>query len=153
MVVVVLAGCGGGSRPAEPGTSRSAAASDPRTVEIKLTAAGCDPATIKLGAGRTTCRITNAGTGRVTEAEVLSGARVLGEKENLVAGLSGSFTLDLQPGQYTLSCPGGTHAATGVVTVGGNAATSADPLLEGAVTGYQRYVTTQAKELAKRVQP
>jgi len=154
MVVVVLAGCGGGSRPAEPGTSRSAAASDPRTVEIKLTDAGCDPATIKLGAGRTTFRITNAGTGRVTEAEVLSGARVLGEKENLVAGLSGSFTLDLQPGQYTLSCPGGTSAATGVVTVGGNAvASSSDPLLEGAVSGYQRYVTTQATELVKRVKP
>jgi iron uptake system component EfeO len=71
-----------------------------------------------------------------------------------VAGLSGSFTLDLQPGQYTLSCPGGTATATGVVTVGGEAvASSADPLLEGAVTGYQRYVTTQAKELVKRVKP
>jgi iron uptake system component EfeO len=71
-----------------------------------------------------------------------------------VAGLSGSFTLDLPPGQYTLSCPGGTVAATGVVTVAGKAAASAnDPLLQGAVTGYQRYVVTQAKELVKRVKP
>jgi iron uptake system component EfeO len=90
----------------------------------------------------------------VSELEVLSGSRILGEKENLVAGLSGSFTLDLQPGQYTLSCPGGTTDAAGVVTVGGNAAASSDdPLLQGAVTGYQRYVTTQAKELVKRVKP
>jgi len=89
----------------------------------------------------------------VSELEVLSGARILGEKENLVAGLSGSFTLDLQPGQYTLSCPGGTSDAAGVVTVGGSAtASSSDPLLAGAVAGYQRYVTTQAKELVKRVQ-
>src|SRR4051794_24991006 len=152
MFVMLLAGCGG-TKPAAPGTSRSAAASDPRTVEIKLTDAGCDPATIKLGAGRTTFRITNAGTGRVSEAEVLSGARILGEKENLVASLSGSFTLDLQPGRYTLSCPGGTSDAAGVVTVGGTAAASSDdPLLQGAVTGYQRYVTTQAKELVKRVE-
>jgi iron uptake system component EfeO len=156
--VVVLAGCGGATRPAASGTaasgtSRSAGASGPKTVEVKLTDAGCAPATIKLDAGRTTFKVTNGGTGRVSELEVLSGARILGEKENLVAGLSGSFTLDLQPGQYTLSCPGGTTDAAGVVTVGGQAAaSSSDPLLQGAVTGYQRYVTTQAKELVKRVE-
>jgi iron uptake system component EfeO len=153
--VVLLASCGGASKPAASGTATasSPAKTGPRTVEIKLTDAGCDPASIKLDAGRTTFRVTNGGTGRVSELEVLSGARVLGEKENLVAGLSGSFTLDLQPGQYTLSCPGGTSDAAGVVTVGGTAtASSTDPLLAGAVAGYQRYVTTQAKELVKRVQ-
>jgi len=153
--IALLASCGGGSQPDASGTPPAGkqAASGPRTVEIKLTDAGCSPATIKLDAGRTTFKITNAGTGRVSEAEVLSGQRILGEKENLVAGLSGSFTLDLQPGQYTLSCPGGISDAAGVVTVGGDAAeASADPLLQGAVTGYQRYVTTQAKELVKRVQ-
>lgn len=128
-------------------------ASGSKTVEIRLTDAGCSPAAIKLDAGRTTFKITNAGTSRVSEAEVLSGARILGEKENLVAGLSGSFTLDLQPGRYTLSCPGGTTAATGIVAVGGStAASSKDPLLVGAVTGYQRYVTAQATELVKRVE-
>jgi iron uptake system component EfeO len=154
MVVIVLAGCGGAKPAASPTKAAgSGTKSGPKAVEIKLTDAGCAPATIKLDAGRTTFKITNAGTGRVSEAEVLSGARILGEKENLVAGLSGSFTLDLQPGQYTLSCPGGTTAATGVVTVGGTAvASSNDPLLAGAVTGYQRYVTTQATELVKRVQ-
>ncbi len=152
---VVLAGCGGSGDGAPPAASsgKPASTGGPGTVEIKLTDAGCDPATIKLDAGRTTFKITNAGTGRVSEAEVLSGARILGEKENLVAGLSGSFTLDLQPGEYSLSCPGGTTNATGVVTVGGTAASSAgDPLLAGAVSGYQRYVATQAKELVKRVE-
>ncbi len=70
--VVLLASCGGGSMPAASGTSRSAAASGPKTVEIKLTDAGCDPATIKLDAGRTTFKVTNGGTGRVSELEVLS---------------------------------------------------------------------------------
>ena len=125
LCVVVLAGCGGdsgGTKPAASGTKPAASGgAGPKAVEIKLTDAGCDPATIKLDAGRTTFKVTNAGTGRVSEVEVLSGARILGEKENLVAGLSGSFTLDLQPGQYSLSCPGGTTAATGVVTVGGTA--------------------------------
>jgi len=153
--LALLAACGGSDTPAaSPAPSTKPAAPGPKTIEVKLTDAGCSPAAIKLEAGRTTFKVTNAGTGRVSELEVLSGARILGEKENLVAGLSGSFTLDLQPGQYTLSCPGGTTDAAGVVTVGGQAAEAAtDPLLQGAVTGYQRYVTTQAKELVKRVQP
>jgi iron uptake system component EfeO len=152
LCAAVLAACGSSSKPATPGTK--SAADGPKTVEVKLTDAGCDPAAIKLDAGRTTFKVTNAGTGRVSELEVLSGQRILGEKENLVAGLSGTFTLDLQPGQYTVSCPGGTSSATGVLTVGGKAIASADdPRLEAAVAGYQRYVATQAQELVKRVLP
>jgi iron uptake system component EfeO len=53
-----------------------------------------------------------------------------------------------------MSCPGGTTAATGVVSVGGKAiAGAADPRLQAAVAGYQRYVSTQARELVKRVTP
>ena len=74
-------------------------------MNVKLTDAGCAPAKLALDAGRTTFKVTNAGTGKVSELEILKGARILGEKENLVAGLSGSFTLTLQPGEYTLSCP------------------------------------------------
>jgi iron uptake system component EfeO len=151
LCAAVLAACGT-SKPAAPGTK--SAVNGPKTVEVKLTDAGCDPAAIKLDAGRTTFKVTNAGTGRVSELEVLSGQRILGEKENLVAGLSGTFTLDLRPGQYTVSCPGGTSSATGVLTVGGKAIASADdPRLGAAVAGYQRYVATQAQELVKRVQP
>jgi iron uptake system component EfeO len=140
LLVVVLAGCG-------------ASGDGARTVELKLTDAGCQPARLELDAGRTTFNVTNAGTGKVSELEVLQGARILGEKENLVAGLSGSFTLTLQPGEYTLSCPGGATAATGVVRVGGKAvAASTDPRLQAAVTGYNRYVHTQAVELVTRVQ-
>jgi iron uptake system component EfeO len=147
-LVAGLAGCGGGAAGTKP------AAAGARTVEIKLTDAGCNPAAIKLESGRTTFKVTNAGTDRVSELEVLSGNRILGEKENLVAGLSGSFTLDLQPGEYTLSCPGGTSTATGVVTVGGHTiAASTSPQLQAAVAGYQRYVSTQAEELVKRVKP
>jgi iron uptake system component EfeO len=125
-----------------------------RTVEVKLTDAGCEPATLKLQSGRTTFKVTNAGTGKVSELEVLSGQRILGEKENLISGVSGSFTLELQPGRYTMSCPGGTTAATGVLTVGGKTITTAsDPRLQAAVVGYQRYVSAQARALVERVEP
>jgi FTR1 family protein len=147
LLAVLLVGCGGSSPSSAGGHAERAG-----QVEVKLTDAGCSPATLKIHAGRTTFKVTNAGTGRVSELELLSGKRILGEKENLVAGLSGTFTLDLQPGQYTLSCPGGTSAATGVLTVGGKAAAaSTDPRLQAAVTGYRQYVHAQATELVARV--
>ncbi len=143
---VALAACGS--------SSDDGGGSDAKKVAIKLTDAGCAPSALKLDAGRTTFQVTNAGTGRVSEMELLDGSRILGEKENLVAGLSGSFALVLQPGQYTLSCPGGTSAATGVVDVGGEKVTSTtDPRLQAAVSGYQQYVASQARLLVARVTP
>jgi FTR1 family protein len=133
----------------------NAAGSPTKQVEVKLTDAGCEPATMKLDAGRVEFKVTNGGTGRVSEFEVLSGARILGEKENLVAGLSGSFTVNLKPGQYSLACPGGKTAATGVLTVGGSASAAAgsdDPLLKSATASYASYVTTQAKTLTQRTE-
>src|SRR3954468_8071656 len=133
----------------------TAAAGGAKRVEVKLTDAGCEPAAMKLEAGPTEFKVTNGGTGRVTEFEVLTGARILGEKENLVAGLSGSFTINLKPGQYSLACPGGKTAATGVLDVGGAdvAATDADdPLLKSATASYASYVEGQAKELVARVE-
>jgi FTR1 family protein len=131
------------------------AAAGTKQVAIKLTDAGCEPAQMKLDAGRVEFKVTNGGTGRVSEFEVLSGARILGEKENLVAGLSGSFTVNLKPGEYALSCPGGKSAATGVLTVGGSAAAAAgsdNPLLKSATASYASYVTSQSKTLVARTQ-
>jgi FTR1 family protein len=125
-----------------------------RTVHITLTDAGCEPAAVKLAAGPTEFKVTNGGTARVAEFEVLSGSRILGEKENLVAGLSGSFTLNLKPGTYSLACPGGTTAATGELVVGGTAAAGTgadDPLLTSATASYRSYVADQATELVARV--
>jgi FTR1 family protein len=130
--------------------SSGASSPDVKQVAVKLTDAGCEPATMKLEAGRHEFKVTNGGTGRVSEFEVLDGSRILGEKENLVAGLSGSFTVNLKPGQYSISCPGGKTAATGVLNVGGTAvaATGADdPLLKSATASYASYVTAQSKTL------
>jgi iron uptake system component EfeO len=95
--------------------------------------------------------VSNAGTTRVTEFEVLDGDRILGEKENLAAGLSGRFDLNLQPGRYTMSCPGGTSAATGQLVVGGNAvAEGLNPQLKAATTSYDEYVESQVATLVTR---
>jgi FTR1 family protein len=145
LALLVLAACG----------SADTAPAGARQVAVKLTDAGCEPASLKLAAGQTTFTITNAGTGRVSEFEVLDGSRILGEKEHLVAGLSGSFTLNLEPGTYALSCPGGKSAATGELRVAGGSAASSgsDPLLAAATKSYASYVDTQVAELLKRVTP
>ena len=76
-----------------------------KQVALKLTDAGCSPATLKLDAGRTTFKVTNAGTGRVSELELLKGSRILGEKENLVAGLSGLVHADAAAGPVHAQLP------------------------------------------------
>jgi FTR1 family protein len=147
-VALLLAACGG----SDNGGSASAGANK---VAITLTDAGCEPAALKLPAGPTTFEVTNGGTGRVSEFEVLDGSRILGEKENLVAGLKGTFTLNLKPGNYTSACPGGKTAATGTIAVGGSVAAATgggDPLLRTATTSYARYVDTQVAELIRRTE-
>ena len=80
---------------------------------------------------------------------MLDGARILGEKENLVAGLSGSFTLTLQPGEYTLQLPRRRRPRRPACSPSAARPSrpSTDPQLQAAVTGYSRYVHTQAVTL------
>ena len=145
---LLLAACGSDD-------DKSAGSAGAKQVAIKLTDAGCEPASLKLDAGRTEFKVTNAGTGRVSEFEVLSGARILGEKENLVPGLSGSFTINLKPGEYSMACPGGKTAATGVMNVGGTAVAETganDPLLKSATQSYRSYVESKSAILVDRTE-
>ena len=110
----MLAGCGE-SDDAPAGATK---------LSFKLTDAGCDPAQANAPAGPVTFDVTNDGAAGVTELEVLDGDTILGEKENLSDGLSGSFTLTLDAGSYTLYCPGGDSAERGTLTVTGASKTA-----------------------------
>ena len=142
VAVVALAACGSGS---------GGSANTP-TTKIALTDAGCSPTTLKVAAGPRRFEVSSDGTAKVTEFEILSGSRILGEKENVVSGIGGHFVLNLEPGTYTLACPGGASAAAGRLVVTG-AAVAANPSREltAATTGYTSYVERQAAELRKRV--
>ena len=89
-----------------------------KKVTFKLTDAGCEPHHAKAPAGPIEFEIENAGTSKVTEFEVLDGETILGEKENLSDGLSGSFALTLERGEYVIYCPGGDDDR-GTLTVSG----------------------------------
>jgi iron uptake system component EfeO len=85
---------------------------------FKLTDAGCVPNEATAPAGTVTFEVENTGTSAVTEFEVLDGDTILGEAENLSQGLQGSFSLDLEKGEYTLYCPGG-EDEKGTLTITG----------------------------------
>src|SRR5699024_3854623 len=58
-------------------------------------------------AGPVTFKVTNKTAPAITEVELLSNNRILGEKENLAPGLPAvSFTVTLDGGDYRVYCPG-----------------------------------------------
>jgi len=103
-----------------------------KEVKIELTDKGC-PKSLTIPAGDTKFEIENIDATAVTEFEVLQGKKVIGEKENLTPGLSGSFTLDLEAGKYTTLCPNGDRergvlVVTGAGTAKETAAAKATPV-------------------------
>src|SRR5581483_3405828 len=76
---------------------------------------------------------------------------ILGERENVVPGISDSFTLELEPGRYTLACPNGKSRAEASLVVTGartNPVTApSDPLLARAAAAYSAYVRRETDAL------
>ncbi len=124
-----------------------------RKIAFTLTKAGCDPAHLEVPAGPATFAVENDGADAVTEMELEQDGRIVGEVENLTPGLSGSFSVTLQPGTYRTLCPNGTTASKGELVVTG-AAVSITPAPAGsaaatAVADYRKYVENEAAALVK----
>jgi iron uptake system component EfeO len=96
--------------------------------------------------------VTNKGTSKVTEAEVVQGDRALAEAENVTSGLKGQFSLTLQPGRYELRCPGGTRESTPLVVSGKRTQTALDPALQRGVDGYRAYLESETAKLVAGVE-
>jgi len=151
-----LTGCGssgGGSGPAAGGGSGSG---KPTTVSIDLTPQGCLPKPAKISAGQVEFTVTNKDADAVSEAELRTNdlAKILGEQENLTPGLSGGFTLTIQPGSYKISCPGATqpHATLTVSGKASGVAWQSSPQLSAAVQGYSSYVSHNTATLVTSTQ-
>jgi iron uptake system component EfeO len=142
-LLVALAGCGT--------PSSEASADGVRTVTITMTDDACTAEPSSVPAGATTFAVRNTSAARVTEAEVLQDGRILGEKENLTPGLSGSFTLRLTAGAYVLACPNAaTERSAFTVTAAAGSSTgspAAERDLTKAVTAYQAYLVEQTTTL------
>jgi iron uptake system component EfeO len=161
-VGVCLAACGTKSisgnsaaqSPAEPAAS-PAATSGPLSADVSITAAdGCASNSTTFPAGALTVTIKNQDATAVSEVELLSGRRIVAEKENLPPGFSGSFSVNLDAGAYTLYCPGAKTENTNW-TITGTAPASAgdtvDQLLADGAAKYAQYVSDQVGYLVDTV--
>lgn len=141
LLALAIAGCG----------SSSDAPAGAKKLSFTLTDAGCDPHDAEAPAGPIAFEVENGGSTSVTELEVLEGETILGEVENLSEGLSGSFSLTLEKGEYTLRCNGG-EEEDGTLTVSG-ASAKASSKDEAAVARYRNYLERNTDELVTKTKP
>jgi len=103
------------------GSSSDSTSSDAERIAVTITDDGCDPTDLKATAGPVIFEVSNENSSVNNEFEVLDGAEILGERENVTAGLSGEVPVDLDPGTYDIVCGNpGNREPTGelVVTAG-----------------------------------
>jgi iron uptake system component EfeO len=148
MTTLGLVACGGSGA----GTGGGSAHGGARTLAVKLTDQGCSPAKLTAPAGPLTISVSNSDSSAVTEMELKNAKGIiLGERENIAAGLSGSFSLNVKPGRYVMNCPNGDSEDNGVLLVSGTpapaTATVSSALLSKAVAGYRAYVGKEAQRL------
>jgi high-affinity iron transporter len=163
-VAATVAGCallatGCSSLHSTAGNSSGAgagAAGQTKTVTIDLTSQGCAPKPAKIAAGSVRFMVTNTGADGVSEAELRTSdlSKILGEQENLTPGLSGEFALFIQPGSYTIACPGAAQEHWTFVVTGTPAGPSwqSSPALASAVRSYGGYVGSNAAALVSHTQ-
>ncbi len=119
LTVLALAACGssdsGSATSSGPATASDAAKVSEGASQVKVTLTQgskgdeCQLDHNKAAAGPVTFTVTNKDAASITEVELISDQRILGEKENLAPGLSPvSFTVTLGGGSYQLYCPGAT---------------------------------------------
>lgn len=134
---LVVAGCGEEEAPA--GAAQ---------LDFALTDNGCDPPDAEVAAGPVTFNVTNDGTAAYTELEILDGDNILGERENITEGLSASFSLTLQEGEYGIRCQPTGEGGTLTVTASKGGDTT--PELTKASDDYQAYVERNADLLVAK---
>ena len=115
---------------------------------------GCVATPDTVPAGQVTFVITNVDALGVTEVELVSDQRIVGERENLAPGFDSTFSARLDGGTYEVFCPGASTERTPFTVTGEAAAQSADltALLDQATVDYGTYVDDQITFLLVPVQ-
>jgi iron uptake system component EfeO len=122
-----------------------------KELSYTLTDEGCSPHDAAAPAGPINFKVKGESAG-VTELEVLDGETLLGERENITDGLSGSFALTLEEGEYTVRCNGGSEE-DGTLKVTGKLATKSSPEIEKAIDDYKEYLLENSTELVELTKP
>lgn len=166
--LLTLAACGsssGGGASSSTSTSGSAAGDTAPVsdgagqVKVTLTKGSsgdeCQLDYTKAASGPVTFSVTNKDATSITEVELISDQRILGEKENLAPGLAAvSFTVTLSGGTYQLYCPGAGTENQDFTVIGAAAPTptgDAAALLATGATEYAAYATQTLTDMKTAV--
>ena len=144
-----------GAVSAAAGSSAAGGAGAPGQVSVTVTEAdGCVATPDTVPAGQVTFVISNVDALSVTEVELVSDQRIVGERENLAPGFDSTFSARLDGGSYQLYCPGGATERRPFKVTGQATAQSADlaALLSQATVDYATYVDNQISFLLDPVQ-
>jgi iron uptake system component EfeO len=140
-LALALAGC---SAAGGAGGSTGGAAKVKITLASNGSGDTCTIDTTTAAAGPVTFTVANESSTAITEVELLSDQRIIGEKENLAPGLkASSFTLTLGGGTYQVYCPGADKEMQDFTVTGKAAASpsgSTSAVLAKGTDGYATYV-------------
>ncbi|HTR73833.1 MAG TPA: iron uptake system protein EfeO [Solirubrobacterales bacterium] len=124
-----------------------------KQLSFALTEEGCTPTEATAPAGPIDFKVTNEGSSKYTELEVIDGETLLGERENIIEGGEGSFSLTLEEGEYTLRCNEAGGEGEGTLKVTGQLKTKKSPEIEKAISDYKEYLLENSEELTKNTEP
>jgi iron uptake system component EfeO len=124
-----------------------------KELSYTLTEEGCSPTASNAPAGPIEFKVKNEGSSKYTELEVLDGETLLGEHENVTEGLSGSFALTLEEGEYTVRCQEAAGEGEGTLKVTGQLKTNKSPEIEKAISDYTDYILENSEELVQNTKP
>ena len=151
-VALLVSACSSGSQSPK-GTEASVVRGASQVHVALASKSGTDVCTLSsttAKAGPVTFTVKNESSTAISEVELQSDERILGEKENLAPGLAAvSFTVTLTGGRYSVYCPGAKKQLQ-TFTVTGKAAHVADSVsgaLESGIKGYAGYVTQEVTNM------
>ncbi len=138
-------------------TGGSTAASGHSTVTLSVTdIEGCVATPNTVPAGTVTFNVKNVDATGITELELTSQQRIVGELENLTPGFSSTFTVKVNGGAYQIYCPGGPAENVPFTVTGKLAApdtlSSVNAALQQAAMDYATYVDNQIEFLIPPVE-
>jgi iron uptake system component EfeO len=118
---------------------------------ITVTDKGCEPNQLTVAAGKNTFVITNKSS-QSLEWEILSGVKVIAERENIAPGFVQKLKEQLEPGEYDMACGLRSNAKGKLIVKAGDNATQASTTVDqnkliGAIAEYKVYVTKETDQL------
>ncbi|MEH1765557.1 iron uptake system protein EfeO [Nostoc sp.] len=132
--------------------SDTSANNSPETA-LAVTDQGCEPNQLSVTSGQNSFVLTNKSS-KPVEWEILSGVKVVEEKENIAPGFVQKLKANLEPGEYDMACglrsnpkgkltvkAGGDSQAKGTVDQG---------QLVGAIAEYKVYITKEIDQLVTK---